>query len=113
MPQSERGPQMIVALVVILGVVGLALLLRPWPFFLTAEESHPYHDRNVAVEFVKWVERQAVARGLNVRGVARPVPLECKKCGKSSNYFVYPDEVCERCWRTSLKPVSTPKEHHS
>ena len=90
----------------------MALLLRPWPFFLPPEESHPYHDRNVAVEFVKWVERQALARGLNVRGVARPVPLECKKCGKSSNYFVYPDEVCERCWRATLKPVSTPAKEH-
>jgi uncharacterized OB-fold protein len=38
--------------------------------------------------------------------VARPIPLECKKCGKSSNYFVYPDEVCERCWQASLKPVT-------
>lgn len=103
---------MIVALLVIGMVIGLALLLRPWPFFLNTEESHPYHDRNVAVEFVKWVERQAMARGLNVRGVARPVALECQKCGKSSNYFVYPDEVCERCWRASLKPVSTPKTHH-
>jgi hypothetical protein len=49
---------MILGLVVaILGVVGVALLLRPGPFFLTPEESHPYHDRNVAVESVKWVER--------------------------------------------------------
>jgi hypothetical protein len=104
---------MLLAPVVILGVVGLAILLRPWPFFLAPEESNSYRDRNVAVEFVKWVERQAMSRGLNVRGVARPVALECKKCGKSSNYFVYPDEVCERCWRASLKPVSTPKEHHS
>jgi hypothetical protein len=103
---------MLLALVLILGVVGLALLLRPWPFFLNPEESDPNQNRNVAVEFVKWVERQAMARGLNVRGVARPVALECKKCGKPSNYFVYPDEVCERCWRASLKPVSTPKEHH-
>ena len=107
---------MLLALVVILGavgVVGVALLLRPWPFFLPQEkDSDGYHDRNVAVEFVKWVERQALARGLNVRGVARPVPLECKKCGKSSNYFVYPDEVCERCWRASLKPVSTPAKEH-
>ena len=62
---------MIVALLVIGMVVGLALLLRPWPFFLNTEESDPYHDRNVAVEFVKWVERQALARGLNVRGVAK------------------------------------------
>jgi len=103
---------MIVTLVVILGVVGLALLLRPWPFFLTPEESHPYRDRNVAVEFGKWVERQARARGLSVRGVARPVPLQCPKCGKSSNYFVYPDEVCERCWRASLKPASIPAKQH-
>jgi hypothetical protein len=105
---SEWAMQILFALVAILGAVGVALLLRPWPFFLPLEESHPYHDRNVAVEFVKWVERQALARGLNVRGVARPVPLECKKCGKSSNYFVYPDEVCERCWRATLKPVATP-----
>jgi hypothetical protein len=103
---------MLFALVLFVGIVGLGLLLRPWPFFLPTEETDNYRDRNVAVEFVKWVERQAVARGLNVRGVARPVPLECKKCGKSSNYFVYPDEVCERCWRASLKPVTTPKEHH-
>jgi hypothetical protein len=103
---------MLFALVLFVGIVGLALLLRPWPFFLPAEETDNYRDRNVAVEFVKWVERQAVARGLNVRGVARPIALECKKCGKSSNYFVYPDEVCERCWRASLKPVTTPKEHH-
>ena len=113
MPQSERGTQMILALVVaILGVVGLALLLRPWPFYPPPEESDSYHDRNVAVEFVLWVERQALARGLNVRGVARPVPLECKECGKSSNYFVYPDEICERCWRATLKPVSTPAKEH-
>ena len=104
---------MLVALVLAVGIVGLALLLRPWPFFPPPEQSDSYRDRNVAAEFVKWVERQALARGLNVRGVARPVPLECKKCGKSSNYFVYPDEVCERCWRASLKPASTsPKEHH-
>jgi hypothetical protein len=99
---------MIVAWVVILAVVGLALLLRPWPFFLPPEEPQSYRDRNVAVEFVLWVEKQARARGLSVRGVARPIPLECKKCGKSSNYFVYPDEVCERCWRATLKPVVTP-----
>jgi|ERR1700722_12528112 hypothetical protein len=103
---------MIVALMAILAVVGVAMLLRPWPFFLTPEESQSYRDRNVAVEFAKWVERQALARGLNVRGVARPVPLECKECGKSSNYIVYPDEVCERCWRASLKPVSLPVKEH-
>ncbi len=104
---------MLVTLLILLVVLGMALLLRPWPFFLTPEDpQQSYRDRNVAVEFVKWVERQAMARGLNVRGVARPIPLDCKKCGKSSNYFVYPDEVCERCWRASLKPiVNHPKEH--
>lgn len=102
----------LLVLLVIGGVIGLTLLLRPWPFFLSAEDDESYRDRNVALGFVKWVERQALARGLNVRGVARPIALECKKCGKSSNYFVYPDEVCERCWRTSLPPVSTPKTHH-
>jgi len=103
---------MIVVPVIILAVVGVALLLRPWPFFLPTEQSHQYIERNVAVEFVKWVERQARARGLAVRGVARAVSLECRKCGKPSNYFVYPDEICERCWRNSLKPVSTPANEH-
>jgi hypothetical protein len=104
---------MILAPLVILAVVGVAVLLRPWPFFVAPEEPRQYFDRNVAVAFAKWVERQARARGLAARGVARPVSLECHKCGKQSNYFVYPDEVCERCWRASLKPVSLPaKEHH-
>jgi hypothetical protein len=103
---------MILVPVIVLAVVGLVVLLRPWPFFLTSEQSHEYLERNVAVDFAKWVERQALARGLNVRGFARHVPLECPKCGKSSNYFVYPDEVCERCWRISLKPVSTPAKEH-
>jgi hypothetical protein len=103
---------MILVPIVILAIVGVAILLRPWPFFLTAEESHQYLERNVAVEFAKWVERQALAHGLSVRGVARRVPLECHECGKSSNYFVYPDEICERCWRATLKPVvTTAKEH--
>lgn len=104
---------MILALVLFAGIIGMALLLRPWPFFLQTDETQSYRDRNVAVEFVLWVEKQARARGLSVRGVARPVALECKKCGKSSNYFVYPDEVCERCWRASLKPITPQaKGHH-
>jgi hypothetical protein len=104
---------MILALVLILGIIGMALLLRPWPFFLAPDQTQSDRDRNVAVEFVLWVEKQALARGLRVRGVARPIALECKKCGRSSNYFVYPDEVCERCWQASLKPI-TPhaKGHH-
>jgi hypothetical protein len=103
---------MILVPLIVLAVVGLAVLLRPWPFFLTSEQSREYLERNVAVGFARWVERQALAHGLNVRGVARPVPMECLKCGKASNYFVYPDEVCERCWRASLKPVSTPAKEH-
>lgn len=97
---------MILELILFFGVIGLAILLRPWPFFLSQDDSQSYRDRNVAVEFVAWVERRARAHGLSVRGVARPIPLECKKCGKSSNYFVYPDEVCERCWQASLKPAT-------
>jgi hypothetical protein len=97
---------------ILLAVVGVAIWLRPWPFFLASDESGAPNEhtsvRNVAGEFGKWVERQALARGLNVRGVARPVPLLCPKCRKTSNYFVYPDEVCERCWRASLKPIPTP-----
>ncbi len=97
---------------IILAVLGLAVWLRPWPLFLAPDESRalrePAPERNVAREFGKWVERQALARGLSVRGVARPVALNCPRCRKASNYFVYPDELCERCWRASLKPVSTP-----
>jgi hypothetical protein len=97
---------------VILAAIGVAILLRPWPLFLTDGESQtPGEQTNVlrfAGEFGKWVERQARARGLSVRGVARPVPIDCPKCHKASNYFVYPDELCERCWRATLKPVSTP-----
>ena len=66
--------------------VGLALWLRPWPLFLAPDEpgdrGAETSSRNVAREFGKWVERQARARGLNVRGVARAVPIECPKCGQ-------------------------------
>src|SRR5271156_3912656 len=97
---------MILVSIVIVAVIIVARVLRPWPFYLTPEESRQYFERNIPVAFAKWVERQALARGLSVRGVARSVPLECHKCGKESNYFIYPDEACERCWRASLKPVS-------
>jgi hypothetical protein len=97
---------------IFIGVVGLAMLMRPWPFFALSDETeggqpHP-SERNVAGEFGKWVQCQALVRGLHVRGVARPVPIECPRCRKASNYFVYPDELCERCWRGTLKPISTP-----
>jgi hypothetical protein len=103
---------MIFVPLIVLAVVGGAILLRPWPFFLTPEESQQYLHRNVAVAFAKWVERQAMARGLNVRGVARQVSIECHECGKPSNYFVYPDEICERCWRATLKPVAMLAKEH-
>jgi hypothetical protein len=103
---------MLLGLLAVLAVVGVTLLLRPWPFFPPPEETRPYVERNVATEFGKWVERQARSRGLSVRGVARPVPLECPKCGKPSNYFVYPDELCERCWRATLKTPSIPAKQH-
>jgi hypothetical protein len=97
---------------IVLAAVGLVFWLRPWPFFMAPDESRPVNGQVpecvVARGFVQWVERQARARGLSVRGVARPVPLECPKCRKTSNYFVYPDEVCERCWRATLKPLQTP-----
>jgi hypothetical protein len=96
----------------ILAVIGVAILLRPWPLFVPREETQTSGAQtngiHFAVEFRKWVERQARMRGLSVRGVARPVPIECPKCHKASNYFVYPDELCERCWQATLKPVSTP-----
>lgn len=100
--ERGQGCLMVMLIVAIVVATGLVILLRPWPFFLTREQSRELNERNAAAEFGKWVELRASAHGLNVRGVARPVPLECPKCGKSSNYFVYPDEVCDRCWRASL-----------
>ena len=101
----------------IIAIAGvLVLWLRPWPFFLASDESGEARTsgRNVAWEFGKWVEGQALARGLNVRGVARSVPIECPKCRKASNYFVYPDELCVRCWRAGLKPLPAPlKGNHT
>jgi hypothetical protein len=103
---------MVFIFLMILAIGGLGVWLRPWPFFLPSDKSQSTDgqpaQRNVAGEFGKWVERQALARGLSVRGVARPIPIECPKCRKASNYFVYPDELCERCWRATLKPLSTP-----
>jgi hypothetical protein len=103
---------MLIVPLAILMTMGLILLLRPWPFFLPREQSQgsngEVNNRNMAREFGKWVERQARARGLSVRGFARDVPIECPKCHRASNYFVYPDEVCERCWRATLKPISRP-----
>jgi hypothetical protein len=96
----------------ILAAVGLVILLRPWPFYLPPEVAQGSNgqvtNRNIAREFGNWVERQARARGLSVRGFARDVPIECPKCHKTSNYYVYPDDVSERCWHASLKPISTP-----
>jgi hypothetical protein len=100
----------------VLLAIGLALWLRPWPLFLKYSESDrpPEHanERNIAAAFGKWVEVQARARGLSVRGVARSVPIECPQCHKASNYFVYPDELCERCWRASLKPIAVPAKNN-
>jgi hypothetical protein len=96
---------LVFAPLLLMAAVGLALWIRPWPLFPVTD---PLSERNVAREFVQWVERHARARGLNARGVARPVPVECPRCGKSSNYFVYPDELCERCWRATLQPASHP-----
>lgn len=103
---------MVLLLVVIVVMAGVTVLLRPWPFFLTREQSRALQERNAAAEFGKWVEKRASAHGLNARGVARVVPLECPKCGRSSNYFVYPDELCERCWRATLPQRSVPAEQH-
>ena len=58
-------------IILAVAVVVVAKVLRPWPFFLTPEESREYFERNVAAAFAKWIERQARARGLSVRGVAR------------------------------------------
>jgi len=96
---------MVLAPLVILAAFILALWCRPWPLFPTQPQTGLPGERNVASEFSQWVERRARARGLDVRGVARRVSLKCPRCGENSNYFVYPDGVCERCWRSSLKPM--------
>ena len=91
--------------------VGLALWLRPWPLFMEQDTEPGPLEQGVAYEFRKSVEVQARARGLNVRGVARPVPLECPRCRKTSNYFVYPDELCDKCWRAELKAAKRATEN--
>lgn len=103
---------MTLLLVAIVVMAGMVILLRPWPFFLTPEQSRELNERNAAAEFGKWVAMRASAYGLNARGVARPVPLECPKCRKPSNYFVYPDEVCDRCWRASLRRRPLSAQQH-
>jgi hypothetical protein len=110
--ERGQGFHMVLLIVAIIVAAALVILLRPWPFFLTREQSRELNERNAAAEFGKWVELRASAHGLNVRGVARPVPLECPKCGKSSNYFVYPDEVCDRCWRASLGRQTVSARQH-
>ena len=93
----------LVSLIIVVAV--LALWFRPWPLFPARKQlNDALGEQNVAVEFTQWVQKRARERGLNVRGVARRIPLKCPRCGGSSNYFVYPDDVCERCWRSSLKP---------
>jgi hypothetical protein len=92
----------------VLAAVGLATLLRPWPLFPTVTPQEAVKEQNVGKEFAQWVAGKARVRGLNVRGVARQISLECPKCRRSSNYFVYPDEICERCWSARLKADSLP-----
>ena len=105
---------MVFLILAIFAGLALATWLRPWPLFPATHIKVLVQDRNVATpEFKMWVARQADARGLNVRGVARPVPLECPKCHKSSHYFVYPDELCQRCWLAQLEAESTPATENS
>jgi hypothetical protein len=101
---------MVLFLVAMVVTAAMVVLFRPWPFFLTREQARALDERNAAAEFGKWVEKRASTLGLNARGVARQVPVECPKCGRSSNYFVYPDELCERCWRARLQQHSVPAE---
>jgi hypothetical protein len=101
---------MLIWIVAVMLAPGLMILLRPWPFFVTAKQLGGVNEKNIALEFGKWVERRAKAHGLNSRGVSRPIPMECPRCRKSSNYFVYPDELCERCWHNTLKQLSAPAQ---
>lgn len=101
---------MIPITLMIVAAVALAAWLRPWPLFPASRGLDVSNEREVTPDFAQWVERRARGRGLNVRGVARRVPVKCPKCGENSNYFVYPDEACERCWLLSLKPEPTSRE---
>jgi hypothetical protein len=104
---------MVILLVVLIIMTAMVILLRPWPFFLTPEQSRALKVRNMTAEFSKWVERNAEARGLKARGITRELTVECPNCGEPSNCFVYPDEVCERCWSANLPPKnpSAQQEH--
>jgi len=102
---------MVLLVVAILIVAGMVVLFRPWPFFLTSEKPAALQEWQLGTEFGKWVEMRASALGLHVRGVARLVALECPRCRKDSNYFVYPDEICDRCWRASVERGVGPAEH--
>lgn len=102
------GLFMVLLILGFFAAIGLATLLRPWPLFPTVTPEAAGRAQNVGKEFAQWVAGKARDRGLNVRGVAREIPLECPKCRRSSNYFVYPDEICERCWSARLKADSLP-----
>lgn len=94
---------MLILLIAIVGLAGMIVLLRPWPFFRTSEKPGEPREWQLGAEFGKWVEKHAAAHGLEARGVARLVALECPSCHRNSNYFVYPDEICEGCWRAGIK----------
>lgn len=103
---------MVLLFVAILIAAGMVVLLRPWPFFLSSGKAGAPSERELGAEFGKSVEMRASALGLHVRGVARPVALECPRCRKYSHYFVYPDEICDRCWRASVERRVAPAEQH-
>jgi len=110
--QQEQDGDMVILLASILIVAGMVVLLRPWPFFLTSEKPDALNEWQLGAEFGKWVAMRASALGLRVRGVARLVALECPRCKRYSNYFVYPDEICDRCWRASIEQGVAPAEQH-
>ena len=58
--ERGQGCLMVILLVAITVATGLVVLLRPWPFFLTREQSHELNQRNAAAEFGKWFRCEPV-----------------------------------------------------
>ena len=52
---------MVTLLLAIIVAAGMVVLLRPWPFFLTREHSHPLNERNLAAEFAELCQREPLA----------------------------------------------------
>ena len=84
----NTGAFMVILVVVLIIMTAMVILLRPWPFFLTPEQSRAVEIRNMAAEFSKWVERKPRVAGLrlaewrvryqsNAPSVGNPLIVSC------------------------------------